>query len=289
LPESAHKIRPPRDFRICKLCRRPLGDPTCFLGPVQLFICSGCDFHYLNRLDPPADEASSCLTDSQLRYIDARLAANAHLLAARLRRVREFIDLFGRRCLDIGTGVGQFLQMLTDAGAEGVGVEPSSLRRAFALQRFGIQLHREPIEEPFWEKEKNAFDLITLWDVLEHVNDPVATIEAAFSLLKPGGWLFLETDNRDTATYRLSFLSYRLTGGRVPLFLPDFYRPIPYGHKQIFCPAQLYPLINRCGFDLIAAAPGCKENRRVKTLTHSPRGQIVLVAQKPVTERQKRD
>ena len=273
---------PPGDFRICKLCGQPSGVPTFTLGANHLYSCRNCDFHYLDRLDPPRDDIPVTLTEPQQRYIDNRLNDNARTLAARLKLVRKFSDLTGRHCLDIGTGVGQFLLMLADDGAVCQGIEPSGLRHEFARQRFGLKLNRQLAEEPFWFDQYGSFDLLTLWDVLEHVNDPVATIKAAFALLKPGGLLFVETDNRDTISYRLSTWIYRLTRGGSALLLPNFYRPVPYGHKQIFRPAQLYALAMRCGFKLVAAAPLCTEAVRCKRPAYRPTGQIVMIARKPV-------
>jgi 2-polyprenyl-6-hydroxyphenyl methylase/3-demethylubiquinone-9 3-methyltransferase len=283
LPQQLDSQPTGHDFSTCKLCGEPTGVPTYSLATSTIFVCRYCDFHYLDRLDPAANDAPVCLTERQQRYIDDRLADNAKVLSARLQLVQEFVDLPGRHCLDIGTGVGQFLQLLTEAGADCTGIEPSGLRCTFAQKRFGLHLHRALIEEPVWRDRKNSFDLITLWDVLEHVNDPVATMQAAFALLKPGGWLFVETDNRDITSYRLSCLTYRFTRGGAPLFLPHFYRPVPYGHKQIFRPAQLYNLARRCVFELIAATPHRQESSDVPSPNYRPRGQIVLVARKPTS------
>ncbi len=270
------------DCIICKLCGQPSGIPTFRLKAASIYRCRYCDFHYLDRLDPPPENTVATLTEPQYRYIDDRLAANARILTRRLQLVREFSDLSGRHCLDIGTGVGQFLLLLADNGAVCQGLEPSGLRREFARQRFGLELSRHLVEEPFWHDQYDSFDLITLWDVLEHVNDPVATLQAAFALLKPGGLLLVETDNRDSLSYRLSTLVYRLTRGGSALFLPNVYRPVPFGHKQIFRPEQLYTLAIRCGFELVAATPHRTETARNKRPDYRPTGQIVMVARKPV-------
>ena len=279
LPQLDKQISSP-DFTICKLCGSASGVPTYILGSANIYTCRECDFHYLDHLDPPPDTTPVVLSELQLRYIDNRLDSNAQVLTARMQLVQEFIDLNGRNCLDIGTGVGQFVQMLVDEGSLCEGIEPSGLRREFARKRFGLDLSSETLEEPFWQDRQSSFDLITLWDVLEHVNDPVATLKAAFALLKPGGFLFIETDNRDCSSYRLSRLVYRLTRGGSALFLPKFYRLAPYGHKQIFRPEQLYALAIRCGFELLAATPLGNESVTPEPLNYRPRGQIVLVARK---------
>jgi 2-polyprenyl-3-methyl-5-hydroxy-6-metoxy-1,4-benzoquinol methylase len=166
LPQHLKSKPTDHDFSSCKLCGAPDGIPTFSLATNTIYVCSGCDFHYLDRLDPKGDDTPVTLTDRQRRYIDDRLASNAQILTARMQLVREFVDLTGQRCLDVGSGVGQFLQMLSAAGAVGVGIEPSGLRRAFARQRFDLELHPKPIEEPFWQEQNSSFDLVTLWDVL---------------------------------------------------------------------------------------------------------------------------
>ena len=269
------------NFIRCKLCGLPSGVLTYNLGTDSIYVCRDCNFHYLDRLDPPPEDASITLTELQQRYIENRLKDNARILTARLKLVQKFCDLSGRNCLDIGTGVGQFLQMLKDVGGFCQGIEPSGLRRKFARQQYGLKLCRQLPEDPFWLDQHGSFDLVTLWDVLEHVNGPVATIKAAFALLKPGGWLFIETDNRDTTSYRVSTWIYRLTRGGSALFLPNFYRPVPYGHKQIFLPEQLYALTKRCGFNLVATTPHHADTTRIKTPNYRPGGQIVMVARKP--------
>lgn len=272
---------PGYDFSRCKLCGHSSATPVCHLETNRLYVCGDCDFHFLDRLDPPANDVPVTLTSQQQHYIDKRLTGNLRILQSRLLLVREFENLRDRLCLDIGTGVGQFLTLLSEAGARAEGIEPSGLRREYAREKFGLSLNHRPVEDPAWRRRSDGFDVITLWDVLEHVNDPVRTVQAAADLLKPGGLLFVETDNRDSSHYRLSRLLCRLTRGRISLFLPQIYRPVPYGHKQIFRPKQLYALAGRCGFELIAATPGNKNFPDTQKTGYRPRGQIVLVARKP--------
>lgn len=274
---------------VCKLCGSPTTRPTYNLGDGVVYACMVCDFHFLDRLDPtPADEGRQgpSLSAAGHAYLEERLSGNARLLGRRLELVRSYRALPGARCLDLGSGVGQFLQLLTMAGAEAQGIEPSRLRRDFASERLGLHLDGRRIEDPYWQRSCAAgFDLVTLWDVLEHVNAPVATLAGVQHVLAPGGLLFIETPSRDSIWYRLSEWSYRCSHGRLPLFLPSFYPNVPYGHKQIFRPGQLLILLERLGFELLALAasqrgalrqPGGKR----KALGAGFSGQLVVVARK---------
>lgn len=266
------------DFRRCKYCDERAAKPLYALGPgVAVQVCRRCDFHFLNRLDGRSDEDNSRgLAQDAQRYIDNRLDEGLPLLPQRLALIKRQLALQGALCLDIGTGVGQFLLALQQEGAQGEGIEPSPLRREYARKKFTLELRSELVTEPFWQRHYAAsFDLITLWDVIEHVNFPVETLRQAIRLLKPGGWLFLETPSRLAFSYRLSQLTARLSGGRLSLFLPSFYSAAPYGHKQIFTPAQLRQLFVRLGFQQI-------NYRSAYAAPLLRRDKIILFARKPL-------
>jgi len=240
------------DFRRCKFCGEQAAEPVYHLGEnLLIYVCGRCDFHSLNRLDPDKIESPG-LNQLSEAYIDKRLDESLSLLSKRLALVSRQLSLDGARCLDIGAGVGQFLLALAEAGAHGEGIEPSRVRREYARKRFALELRPERVEEPYWQKFAGGFDLVTLWDVIEHVNFPVETLQQAIRLLKPGGWLFLDTPSRLTLSYRLSQLAARLSGGQLPLFLPSLYSATPYGHKQIFTPNQLRLLLKRLGLQLLS-------------------------------------
>jgi hypothetical protein len=112
--------------------------------------------------------------------------------------------------------------------------------------------------------------VVTLWDVLEHVNFPSETLQNAYNVTKPGGWLFLDTPRRDALYYRLSEWSYRLSGGMNPLFLESLYSPLPYRHKQIFTLRQLVQLVRAIGYSVISL-----HNNALQ-----PQNKMVLVCQR---------
>ncbi|WP_305043495.1 class I SAM-dependent methyltransferase [Geoalkalibacter sp.] len=274
------------DFRRCKLCGQQAAEPFCRLTGGTLQVCRHCDFHFLDHLDPlPSgnEEQPRELDEKSWKYISERLGTGEGELPWRLRLVEKYCRLPGAQCLDIGAGVGQFLLLLRAAKANGTGIEPSRLRRLFARREFDLHLEEQTIEAPQWrEKYSEYFDVITLWDVIEHVNFPAETLSCAFQLLKPGGALLIDTPSRTVLPYRLSLVAARLSGGRVPLFLSSYYSALPYGHKQIFTPRQLTRLVAQAGFQILTQGAGYDELLGLRPPLLRPRSKIILVARKPV-------
>ncbi|MCW3067366.1 MAG: hypothetical protein JWN32_4538 [Solirubrobacterales bacterium] len=127
-------------------------------------------------------------SDDALRfYGDAR--ARAHL--AFLRRCRPF---GGRRLLDVGCGMGFFLERASVDGWDSWGCEPSPWWAEAAGRRVGAgRVFRGRVED--MAERRAEFDLVTAWDVLEHVFDPLPFLRRIAELLAPGGRLFLRTPN----------------------------------------------------------------------------------------------
>ena len=152
------------------------------------------------------------------------------------------------------------------------GIEPQRIFREFAQRKFGITLNGETIDAPHWQQGfAGFFDVVTLWDVLEHVNFPAETLQHAYNVIKPGGWLFLDTPRRDALFYRISEWSYRLSGGANPLLLESIYSPLPFRHKQMFTLRQLLQLVETIGFSVM----------RMHSSLLQPHNKMVLVCRKP--------
>ena len=277
---------PDTDFRRCKYCGAVAAQPLYRLARHTVYSCAQCDFHSIDRFDPivplsGADEQKP-LDERSRQYMERRMQDVDPLLPLRLHLVRTQRPLTGAHLLDIGAGTGQFMQRMREEGVQVCGLEPSGLRRQFARLKFGLELEAETIETFSAPQEhQNAFDLATLWDVIEHVNFPVETLEGAWRCLKPGGYLFIDTPSRDALSYRLSEGAYRLSGGKVTLFLETFYEPVPYGHKQIFRPQQLVDLVEKVGFRIIRRDSGFLPPGNGLQSLLRPKNRIVLICQRP--------
>lgn len=103
----------------------------------------------------------------------------------------------GGRLLDVGAGNGEFLIKARSAGWQVVGVEPD--REACAMAgKAGLDVRVGGIE--CLSLEHNCYDVITINHVIEHVHDPRGLVACAFSLLRSGGVLYLETPNFESRT-----------------------------------------------------------------------------------------
>ena len=262
-------------FSRCKLCSRDGSTPTYRLGKGAVYRCPHCDFHFLNQLDGNVDAEEVRLSTVGRRYIESRMAEGGHLHPLRLQLVTQHCSINNAMTLDIGAGLGQFILLLQQQGAMALGIEPSALRRAYALEAYGLELNPRPADDGYWQTGySKAFDLITLWDVIEHVDDPRSTLAAAATLLKPGGLICLDTPDREVISYRLSQIVNRLSSGTLPLFFSHFYSTARYGHKQIFTRRQITELLQDCG---LVPAPVNLDGQAKRAFTRK----IVLAARKP--------
>lgn len=140
-------------------------------------------------------------------YSDYRSDAELYLKSFRRRwgrlapRFPARADGAAYRALDVGCAAGYFLEVLRAAGWRVQGVEPSEDIAAEASSRHGADAVHVGTLESLPPTEE--FDLITFWDVLEHLPDPVAALECARARLAPGGTLVVETQNVESASARL--------------------------------------------------------------------------------------
>lgn len=112
------------------------------------------------------------------------------------------------KILDIGCGTGAFLHTMKEKGWHIEGVEPDAEARSLAGTLYGLTI-QEP--EALFRLQKNTFDAITLWHVLEHVHDLHSYMDQLHALLRQKGKLFIAVPNYqsfDQEIYRLNWAAY---------------------------------------------------------------------------------
>lgn len=123
----------------------------------------------------------------------------------RLHYIQKHAEISGKNVLDMGCGGGILTESLAKAGANATGIDMSQdaieIAKAHARQsKLNIHYEKTRIED-FASLHPNTFDVITCMEMLEHVPDPFAIINAASQLLKPNGFLFLSTINRNIKAF----------------------------------------------------------------------------------------
>ena len=127
-----------------------------------------------------------------------------------LRPLHQFVGTpAGRTLLDIGAHIGVFVEIANKAGWKAKGLEPSHWSVEMARQ-LGTELIEGTLASS--NLPGDYFDVVTLWDVIEHLSDPMAELEHVFRVLKPGGWVVIHTMDIDS-------LFARLMGRRWPWFM----------------------------------------------------------------------
>jgi SAM-dependent methyltransferase len=202
----------------------------------RLIDCPACDLLYANPLpreDYLAEGYSEAAFDSgvEAHFAAATYADLLEGIAARLP------DRHG--ALDIGAGDGAFLENLLQHGFDQVvGVEPS--RAPIAAAREDV---RPLLREGLFHGDDFAAEslsLVTCFQTLEHLSDPLHMTHAVRKLLKPGGAVYFICHNRRA-------LSARILGKKSPIFDIE--------HLQLFSPQSARHLLESAGFSAVRVIP----------------------------------
>jgi SAM-dependent methyltransferase len=165
-------------------------------GEFPVVRCRSCGFVYLNPR--PTKEALAHYYPDEYYPIDEARETRDAITVARglLRRVEQVCAGRSLKILDAGCGTGLFLKFARDAGHEVHGVELSESAVRYGRQVYGISIEQGTLEAADLPAE--AFDVVTMWHVLEHTPDPVAALKVVKRVLKPGGVLLFGVPNVDS-------------------------------------------------------------------------------------------
>jgi 2-polyprenyl-6-hydroxyphenyl methylase / 3-demethylubiquinone-9 3-methyltransferase len=125
----------------------------------------------------------------------------------RLAWIQGLVGLKDRQVLDIGCGGGILAESMAQTGAAHVlgidlAAKPLGVARLHAMESGVRNLsYREVPAEELASERPGEFDVVTCMEMLEHVPDPAQTIAAAAGLVKPGGWVFFSTLNRNPKSF----------------------------------------------------------------------------------------
>ena len=124
----------------------------------------------------------------------------------RLAWIDGLAPLAGKRVLDVGCGGGILSDSMARKGAQVTGIDLSvkALRvaqlHALEAGTSGVE-YREVSAEDLAAEQPGTFDVVTCMEMLEHVPDPSSVVRACSQLVKPGGWVFFSTINRNPKSF----------------------------------------------------------------------------------------
>jgi 2-polyprenyl-6-hydroxyphenyl methylase/3-demethylubiquinone-9 3-methyltransferase len=146
----------------------------------------------------------------------------------------------GLRVLDVGCGGGILTDSLARKGATALGIDLSTkalkVAQLHALEAGteGVSYREVPVEALALEQPAQ-FDAVTCMEMLEHVPDPASVVRACATLVKPGGWVFLSTLNRNAKAFLLAIVGAEYVLKMLPAGTHEYARFIRPSELAQFC------------------------------------------------------
>ena len=205
----------------CLLCRGSKFRPFIREGEWQYLRCLHCGLVFL---DPqPSKEFLHShyqhYLPADLQGIESWRQLMAQVFTKSAGLIQEAIPIPGR-LLDIGCGYGFFLEEMIQRGWQVEGIEISATGIRYAREKLGLNVSDRPLPRPDWQD--NCYDVITLFYVIEHLQDPVGLLGEVHRLLRAGGLLLLRWPHTSPIARMLRPWSKRMKLYQAPSHLFDF-------------------------------------------------------------------
>jgi len=215
----------------------------------HLVECASCDLAFL--ANPPSEQEVAALYTDDVDYHAGLAEMDSETVAIMRRTARQHLkyllksvpDPRGKRLLDVGCSSGLFLDEARQAGFAVQGAELSPKTGGVARDQLGLDVHIGDWRDAGYDDA--SFDVITLFDVIEHLPDPQAELTALRRLLKPGGILLQSTPDIDGLFPQLSH--------RLAKRLDYWPHPEPPHHLFQFSTTTLTRLTENAGYQVFRA------------------------------------
>lgn len=220
--------------RTCPVCSGT--DHTLWgaVGTFSIIRCTGCGLGMTHPF-PTAEELQQVNADMYpAEQRGATYLKNAGYFTRRYRRNIGSIKEYAAtgKLLDVGCNIGFFLKVARDEGFETTGVELNKESAAYGRERFGLDIRSDYLENIAFND--GSFDVVTLFDVLEHIPDMASFLNEVHRIMKPGGLLTVQLPN-------IASLMADLTRSHWNWLTPP-------DHLYHFTPETIVRLLERHGF-----------------------------------------
>jgi 2-polyprenyl-6-hydroxyphenyl methylase / 3-demethylubiquinone-9 3-methyltransferase len=170
----------------------------------------------------------------------------------RLDWIQTHAVLGGKHVLDVGCGGGILADAMARKGAQVLGIDlasrPLKVAQLHALEArtAGVE-YREVSVEALAAERPGSFDVVTCMEMLEHVPDPASVVRACGELVKPGGWVFFSTINRNPKAFAFAIVGAEYLLNLLPRGTHDYLKFIRPSELAAFCRVARLELVQTRG------------------------------------------
>lgn len=207
--------------------------------------CRSCGIVYMNPRPHHLSVQDAYGDVEDVRYVEEE-EGRVLTFSDSLAHIRRYAPR--GRLLDVGCHVGTFIALAEQAGYAVAGVEPSRWAAKRAAERINGTVHVGVVEDA--PLPDGAYDVVTMWDVIEHLPDPSSTLRAVHAALRPGGVFAVTTMDVDA-------LFPRMAGRFWPWYMQM--------HLVYFSRRTLGELLRRSGFEVVEIS----RHRRVVRVSYA--------------------
>lgn len=228
----------------CILCGDEIARLLFIKNGFNIVQCCTCDLVYVGN--PPSNEELRKYYSFDSGYHFDYHDDNHSKFKNKIYCARKYYNLVkmfktSGRILDVGCSVGFFLDIAKNNGWETYGIELNADTAKIARERYGLQVFTGTLNEV--SCPATFFDVITLWDVIEHVENPLHTMQIINQKLKKDGIVAFETPNINGL---FPMLSYKIANT-----INFWTHPEPPAHLFQFSKETISNLLNLSGFEIL--------------------------------------
>lgn len=254
---------------ICPVCGSDSLPEFCS-GEYRMFRCVSCFLCFVHPM--PTDESLQGFYSrfhKELRegggyeLVEDRMTTD---FAAKISKIKTALPAGDVRLLDVGCGKGFFVKTCLDAGLQADGIDLSDTAIDYATKELGIRARCGRIEDLAGSMQ--LYDAVTFWATIEHLRDPLRTLSTIRRVLKPAGFLFLDTGIGDDWLDRL---------------LPGFVQWYdPPQHLFVFSEKSMRIALYKAGFK-VKDMDTCFERSTIRRITRILRGFVCAAGLRTVS------
>lgn len=205
----------------------------------QLVECSNCSLVYLNpriKQNLILDSYRSAIDPIFIKQNNHRIKTFENNLRWSTKYLQKALN--HAKVLDIGCAGGAFPKAANNLGFDVIGVEPSVWMSDYARKTYGLDIRTGTLTDCFFES--GSFDVVTMWDVIEHLTDPSAVLQEVKRIIKDDGIFIINFP--DYSSYARKFLKFKW-----PFFLSV--------HLIYFTPETIKNILLENGFEISVSKP----------------------------------